>query len=71
MRLSTINLQKRLSTHLNQLPLWFTLVAAWLAGAIFICASASWVLAASNSVTSDFICAVGTKYEWSSRFYYR
>ena len=40
MRLSTINLQKRLSTHLNQLPLWFTLVAAWLAGAIFLFALA-------------------------------
>ncbi len=40
MRLSTINLQKRLSTHSNQLPLWFTLVAAWLAGAIFLFALA-------------------------------
>lgn len=36
MHLSTISLQKRLSTHLNQLPLWLTLVAAWLAGAIFL-----------------------------------
>ena len=40
MRLSTINLQKRLSTHLNQLPLSLTLVAAWLAGAIFLFALA-------------------------------
>ena len=72
MRLSTINLQKCLSTHSNQLPLWLTLVAAWLAGAIFLFALAPYGFWPLAIVSPAILYALlVTKYEWSSRFYYR